>query len=341
MAIGRYYGYRITEFFEMAGPVLIVVSAIAVLGLLERHSESHPILAAGIPAFRLLRPLLIAGTILNVLLIANQEFVLPNLAVELQTPRGSDSASVQQVDPVYDYSNYLMHIDGKEVVIEEKKLAEASFWLPEQLAVPSYSLESESAIFLSKTDKHPSGWLLQNLSSPFSPEPLTEEGRKRIWPRPNGKDVFVVSDVSFDQLYNRGRNLKLLSSYQLIDRIRNPSTGLVPVRSQSIALHSRITRPFLSLISISIALPLVMRRESRSLIANMAICALVLGGFYIVTQGSLLLGGTPFLRADLAAWFPVILTGSASVWTSGYIRPNQPRCSWSCFGGRHSTPEHE
>lgn len=320
LAIVRHYSFRIPEFFEMAGPILVVVSAIAVLGLLEKHSESHPILAAGIPAFRLLRPLLVGGGLLNLMLVLNQELLLPRLAVELQTPRGSDNASIQKVDPVYDYSNHLMHIDGKEVIIEERKLVNASFWLPEELSVPSYSLEAETAVFIHKNDKHPSGWLLQNLISPFDPELLTAEGATRILPRPNGKDVIVVSDVSFDQLYNRGRNLKLLSSGQLIERIRNPSTGLVPVRSQSLALHSRVTRPILSLLSIAIALPLVMRRESRSLIVNMTICTVVLGAFYIITQGSLMLGGSSILRADLAAWFPVIFVGSASVWTAGYVQ---------------------
>lgn len=320
VAIVRYYSFRVPEFFEMAGPILVVVSAIAVLGLLEKHSESHPILAAGIPAFRLLRPLLIGGGLLNLMLVLNQEFLLPGLAVELQTPRGSDSASIQKVDPVYDYSNHLMHIDGKEVIIEEQKLVNASFWLPEELSVPSCTLEAETAVFIHKNDKHPSGWLLQNLISPFDADLLTKEGATRILPRPNGKDVIVVSDVSFDQLYNRGRNLKLLSSGQLIERIRNPSTGLVPVRSQSLALHSRVTRPILSLLSIAIALPLVMRRESRSLIVNMTICTVVLGGFYIITQGSLMLGGSSMLRADFAAWFPVIFVGSASVWTAGYVQ---------------------
>ena len=214
----------------------------------------------------------------------------------------------------------MMHIDGKEVVIEERKLIAASFWLPEELSVPSCSLEAEEAVFIEENAKHPSGWLLKNLISPFEESKLTKIGGTRILPRPNGRDVFVVSDVSFDQLYNRGRNLKLLSSLQLVDRIRNPSTGRVPVRSQSLALHSRVTRPILSLLSLTIALPLVMRRESRSLIMNMTLCAGVLGVFYIVTQASLMLGGTQFLRADLAAWFPVILTGSASVWTAGYIQ---------------------
>ena len=319
-AIGRFYGFRVAEFLEMAGPTLIVLSAIAVLGLLEKHSESHPILAAGIPAFRILQPMLLGGTLLSVILIVNQEVIMPGLAVELQTPRGSTNASVQKVEPVYDYFNYLMHIDGEEVVIEDRKLVRASFNLPRELATQSYAIESESAVYMAKTDRHPAGWLLQNLTGLFDANMLTEEGRARVIPRSNGRDVFIISDVSFDQLYNRGRNLKLLSSMQLIERIRNPSTGYVPVQSQSLALHSRITRPLLTLFSIAIALPLVMRRESQSLIMNMAVCALVLGVFYGFFQGCLALSSSHFLRPDLAAWLPVIVMAGASVWTSGYVQ---------------------
>jgi lipopolysaccharide export system permease protein len=255
------------------------------------------------------------------LLIVNQEFVMPRIAVQLQAPRGSDHAKVQRVEPVYDYSNYLMHIDGERVIVEERRLKEASFNLPEELARDVCTLRAESAIFVPASDHNPSGWLLQNLTGVFDEQLLTEEGRKRVIPRDNGKDVFIVSDVSFDQLYNRGRNLKLLSSAQLVERIRNPSTGLIPLRGQSLALHARVTRPLLSLLSLSIALPLVMRRESRSLIGNMAICALVLGFFYVFTQGCLIMGSSGLIpRPDLAAWIPVIASGVASVWTSGYVQ---------------------
>lgn len=319
-AIIRYYGVRVSEFFEMAGPILIVVSAIAVLGLLEKNSESHPILAAGIPAFRLLRPMLIGTGILNVLLIANQEFVMPNIVVELQTQRGGFTATSQEVEPVYDYPNYMMHIDGSEIVIEERKLADASFALPKELAKRPYALKCEAAIFMPKTEKHSSGWMLKNLTGPFHEDMLTEIGRERIIAHSNGKDVFIVSDVSFDQLYNRVSNVKLLSSAQLVERIRNPSTGPIPVVRQSVALHSRITRPILSLLAVAMALPLVMRRESQSLILNMTICALVIGGFYVLTQASQMLGGNELIRADFAAWLPVIVTSGATVWTSGFVQ---------------------
>ena len=320
LSILRYYSYRVAEFLQMTGSILIVISCVTVLGLLEKHSESHPILAAGVPAFRLLRPLVIGGILLNMALVANQEFIMPRIAVELQTPRGSQSAETQKVEPVYDYSNCMMHIDGDQVVIEERRLDNATFDLPSELANESYALKCESAVYMPKTDKHPAGWLLRNLTGLFDAEMLTEAGRKRIVPRSNGKDLFIVSDVSFDQLYNRGRNLKLLSSMQLVERIRNPSTGVMPMQRQSLALHSRLTRPMLCLFSIAIALPLVMRRESVSLIMNMAICAFVLGAFYIFTEGCLAMGDARFIRPDLAAWIPVMTMGSASVWTSGYVQ---------------------
>ncbi|MEZ6123812.1 MAG: LptF/LptG family permease [Planctomycetaceae bacterium] len=319
-AIGRYYSVRITDFLEMVGPILIVVSAITVLGLLQKHSEAHPILAAGVPAFRMLRPLLIGAGVLNVLLIFNQEFVMPRLAVELQTKWGGSAASVQKVEPVYDYDNFMMHIDGRSVIVEERKLVDASFALPPELSQPVYTLKCEAAVFMPATERRRGGWLLKNLTGLFDEDMLTDEGRQRVRGHENGRDVFITSNVSFDQLYNRVGNARLLSTTQLVERIRNPSTGPIPVIRQSIALHSRVTRPILSLLAVAMALPLVMRRESHSLIANMTVCALVLGCFYLLNQGCQMVGGTGLVRADLAAWFPVIVTGGATVWTSGYVQ---------------------
>jgi lipopolysaccharide export system permease protein len=319
--IGLYYFYRAFQFFEMAGPMLIVVSVIAVLGLLRKNSETFPILAAGIPAFRLLKPLLVAAMILNGALILNQEIIIPAFAIPLQTPRGSELAQVQKVEAVYDHSNHLMHIDGDQVLIKEQTLIGAGFQLPTpQLSRHFFVLKAEKARYVSATDKSPAGWLLQNLIGVYDENILTEEGRQRVIPSRNGKDVFIVSDVSFDQLYNRGRNVQFLSSIQLIQRLRNPATGPIPVRRQSMALHCRLTRPILCLINIAIALPLVFRKESHSLITNMAVCAAVLGVFYGLTEASFALGGTGLIAADLAAWIPVVVTGVAGAWTSGLVQ---------------------
>ena len=318
--IGVYYAFRMSDFLELAGPILVTVSVVAVLGLLEKHSESHPLLAAGIPAFRLLRPFLIATAVLNLLIIANQELLMPEIAVQLQTPRGKDHPTKQQVIPVYDYSNHMMSIDGESVSLAESRLDAAIFYLTPELAAGGCTLRADSAVYRQASADRPAGWLLINQTGRFDEELLTPLGRERIFPQRNGQDVFVTSEVSFDQLYDQGRNPKLLSSSQLVKRIRNPATGTVPVRRQSLALHSRITRPLLSMLSAVIALALVLRKESMGLIVNLATCGLVLAATFGITQGSLLLGNAGLIRPDVAAWFPVVVTGTTSVWTAGYVQ---------------------
>ncbi len=76
----------------------------------------------------------------------------------------------------------------------------------------------------------------------------------------------------------------------------------------------------LSLLSVMIALPLVLRRESGDLIVNMAICGLVLALVFGFAQGSLLAGGSNLISPALAAWLPIVVTGTTSVWASGYVQ---------------------
>jgi lipopolysaccharide export system permease protein len=154
----------------------------------------------------------------------------------------------------------------------------------------------------------------------LDPNSLTPEGRKRIFPAGGGTGAFIISDCSFDYLCNAGRNTRLISSNQLIERIRKPAAGAVSVRAQSLALHARITRPILCLLSIALALPLVLRRESISLISNLAVCAAVLGVFYGITQACLAVGTREIFSPDTAAWIPVVLNGMAAAWTSTLVQ---------------------
>ena len=318
--IALYYLYRSSDYLGLAGLILVSISTMAVLGLMEKNSESHPVLAAGIPAFRLLKPFLMGTAALNFLIICNQELIIPSIAVELQTPRGRDQTIKQEVIPVYDYSNHMMSIDGESVSVAESRLDTATFYLPPELAQGGCALRAESAIYLPANDRHPSGWILTNQTGVFDPKLLTDEGRKRIIPKSNGKDVFVASEVNFDELYYQGRNPKLLSSMQLVKRIRHPATGSVTVRQQSLALHSRVTKPLLSMMGAAIALPLILRKESTGLVINLAICSCVLAAIFGITEGSLLLGNAGLIRPELAAWLPVVFAGTTSVWTSGYVQ---------------------
>jgi lipopolysaccharide export system permease protein len=328
--IVSYYMIRFTEFFEMAGPIMSIVAVIVVLAMIHKNSEIQPILAAGIPTYRMAVPFLLGMGVVNVALILNQEFMIPALAQKLQTPRGSAQETGQSVEPLYDYDRdgtAVLHIDGDRIHLSSRKMTNASFTVrAPKLAHRMITIKATEAIFYPPTAKRPqSGWLLKdiNQSGDFQKElfeNLTESGQKTIHQQQDSPDLFVVSNVSFDQLYNRTRNHAMISSVQLARRIRRPAAGTASLRGQKLHLHFRFTRPLLAFAMVLGCVPLVLRRESRSLIGNMALCFVTMGAMYLVGQVCLYLGGTSLLATDLAAWLPVILCGGAAAFMSSGVQ---------------------
>ncbi|MDA1016757.1 MAG: LptF/LptG family permease, partial [Planctomycetota bacterium] len=140
-----------------------------------------------------------------------------------------------------------------------------------------------------------------------------------VVPRPNSNDVFVVTDVTPDRLRNRGKGSSLMSTADLVSRIRNPAMGVVSVRTQTLNVHTRLTRPLSALLMVFVVVPLIIRRESRSLIGNMAICCCSLAGIHGLAQVCQNLGGS-LVSPDLAVWTPVIFSGGLGAWLTGSVQ---------------------
>ncbi len=141
-------------------------------------------------------------------------------------------------------------------------------------------------------------------------------GQRIVTPMEDPHDVFVATDISFDQLSNRNKSYKYISSLELIRRIRNPAFGTTSIRGQIIHLHARLVTPIANVLCVFVAVPLILRRESRGLVTNMAVCAGVLGGVYLLSQGFLYCGRVNWLPADLSAWASPIFTGTLGAWLS-------------------------
>lgn len=312
MQIGQYYAYQAIQFFELIGTVLVIISVMIVLAMMQKRSEFHPILAAGIPAFRIAIPFVVGAVAINGLLIANQELLIPNVAHKLQAARGSEESEDREVEPVHDHFNHMMRIDGQSITPSTRTLHNAIFTLPNPLVSEVITVSTPEAVYYPRSSRGP-GWLLKNAKDGLQNAQVTAEGSKVILPTMSD-DVFIVSKVGFDQLYNRGSNYKLLSASQLVHRIRNPATGFVPIRAQGMHLHFRVTRPIINIATVLLTIPLILKRESRSLVTNMAVCTLVLGFFYGILQASLYVGTTSLLATDYAAWLPVVATGAGAAW---------------------------
>lgn len=316
------YLYQASSFFNMIGAILGVVSTMIVFALLQKHSEIHPMLAAGVPVYRLLLPALIGMAVLNTLLIANQELIIPHIANELASPRGKAKSLVRQIDPILD-TNTMVFIGQGELLINQEKLRNAVFSLPIQdVADKDLSIKVETASYIHATDEHQAGWVLQGLNHPVEEiiAHINSAGRKVVTALPDNKGLFIATSLSFLDLTHRNQSTQYFSTIDLIRRLKTPNSNTIAQRKQKMMLHGRITAPLLNLLAIMVAIPLVLRKESRGLVGNLAICGAVLTALLAVMHGSTYLGNARLIEPDIAAWVPVIATGSFASWVSGYIQ---------------------
>lgn len=315
--MATFYTYQAADFFEKVGLILSVVSVMVVLALLQKSNELHPILAAGVPTYRLVRPFVIGTLIIVAALTINQELVIPSIAHRLQAGRHADNEKGQKVEPLTDYRTNI-NVFGDEIFVTKGVLEGARFHLPSPGIVhDAIELKAKRAVYHKQTGKRPAGWLLHSVSTEIEEEALTPAGRLEVVRRSDG-DIFVVTDITPDRLTNRGKSQWLMSTSELVKSIRNPSVGIVSVKAQTLDVHSRLTRPISAVLMVFIVVPLVIRRESRSLIGNMARCSLSLAAVYGLTQVCNSLGG--IMSPDLAVWMPVIFSGGLGAWLTGSVQ---------------------
>ena len=166
----------------------------------------------------------------------------------------------------------------------------------------------------------PAGWYLFGVNPKYEDIPLTEDGRRIIRHIPKNDGVFVATALAPDQLYKRSSNYTRLSSLELVRRIQSPAFGLVSVQRLVMHLHSRMVQPLLNVIAVLITIPLMVRRESLSLVVDSGLCAMLHGGLFGLVQGCQFLGGAHVIPADLAAWLPVIIGGCLCAIVSGALK---------------------
>jgi len=313
----EFYVYQSSIFFDMVSPILTVLSGVVVFSLMVRHGELNPVLSAGIPTYRLAIPLAFATITVNCFIVANQELLIPRIADKVQADRGDQGNSTQFVEPVYDFSTRIM-INGQEVSLTEQRMMKAEFVLSKPTVHDFVTVKSPEAHYQVGSPDSSGGWLLKNASPRYDELEIAEFAKEMILPGNDPNDIFIVTDVGCDQLCNRNTS-SLISTPDLIARINNPSFSDLSIRKQTMDLHFRLTRPLMNLIAVLMSIPFVLRKESRSQILNIAFCASVMGGLFVINQCFFYLGTVRLISPDQAAWFPVITCGTLAAWFSNRV----------------------
>jgi lipopolysaccharide export system permease protein len=325
-AIAQHYSYRACYFFGMIGGTLEVIAAMVALILVQKHGELNPILSAGISTFRLMRTLLVGACVVNAVILVNQELVIPRIAVHLMADAGSGSKKMSgTVEPVMDFATDLV-IAGQQLNVRERKIVGAQFVLkPPKLCEKLTTITATEAAPLENNDHRQIGWLLEGASIPgvanaYQSLELTELGRKFIKPGNSPDQISIRTDVGFDRLHNRDSHYEFLPTLELMRRLRNPSFSNRSLRSQNLYLHERMTKPLLNLIVVAVGVPFVVRKESKSLLTNLAMCSAVMGGMLGVNELCMYLGKAAVVAPELAVWAPIIIWGTAAAWFTGLVR---------------------
>lgn len=313
--MASYYSYQSSQFLEMCGPILSVVDAMIVFALLMRNSEFQPVLAAGVPTRRLLMPIVLSAVMVNGLMSANQELMIPRIANILQTPRDSLLKGATEIEPLTDPSSGI-HVAGQELSLDPQLIKNAEFVLPPEVVQELTTLKAKEAVYYAAAADRPAGWLLKNVDPPYSRLTLTEEGRRLVRSRiDKPTDLFIVSELSFDLLYNRLQSSKYISSTELIHRLQSPAFGEATARLAQ-HLHARLVRPLANILCVLLTAPLVLRKESRGLITNMAIAAAVLTVILGLSEAVAYGGKSGAITPEISAWIPIFITGTLVAWLS-------------------------
>lgn len=318
--MGLYYFFNAFPFLDLIGPTLAVMSVITVLAMLQRSKEIYPLLSAGVPTYRLAVPIMIGVMTIVLAITVNQEIVIPRLGDRLQAARGAAQSVVQSVQTARDFVTNI-EVTGSKLDISERHIDAPEFLLPVSTVVTEpVTLRGSKALHIPAKGNRPSGWLIKDPSLTYEQLKLTENGSTLIYAKPGSSDMFVVTSVTIDQLHSSGASFKVLSTAELIQRIRNPAFGPRSIHKQSIHLHERLTRPFLILFAALIVIPLTMKKESRGLIANLVLAVTTLGVVFAIGQGTLIMGSMNMISIALGAWIPLVLSGTLSVLLSNKVQ---------------------
>jgi lipopolysaccharide export system permease protein len=268
----------------------------------------------------LARPILGGTLLINLILIGNQELLIPQIANDLQLRPGQDASSSDKIQPVYDHSTNILIASG-QIFPRALKLTKGEFVLPAtEIASDLTRIQSAEAVYENDGPEGRSGWMLSDAKPQFDEISLTPLGRDTVFPGPTPGEMFIATDISFQELLNRNKSFTYLSTLQLLERVKNPAYGILSARTQSLHLHTRFSTPILNVLIVLLIVPLIVRRESRGILTNLALSVFAILFMLVIGQVFQYCGSASILPLDLAAWGPVIVCGTASAWCSEFVR---------------------
>jgi lipopolysaccharide export LptBFGC system permease protein LptF len=317
-----FYFYQAFFFFVQLSGVIAVVAAAFTLMRLSRFNETTALLAAGTPMLRIAASVVIAGVVLNLLLLPiDQEILIPRMIPKLIREHNDVHRSSLKTFPVQ------MMTDKDHGLFNAGMYYPASEQSPPHIVCldvierdaqlrPTAHLYADSAVW----DQGQRRWNLSNgklapITPPDRPTPTQGVGSVNIY----------QSDITPDEIaLNLGKDyiqlLPISKIDQLLDLKRYGTLDLLRVK------HLRFSQPLANVILLLLAISTVLTREPGTLktaaLRCMTLTGLCMGSVFIGYQ----MAASPpspdliNLWPALMTWMPVFIFGPLSVYLLDRIK---------------------
>ncbi|MCH2183241.1 MAG: LptF/LptG family permease [Mariniblastus sp.] len=309
-----FYGPALIELFDKMAGILVLVSAIFAVTWIQRKRELLAIEAAGITKGRVVRPIIIASTVILLFSIANRELVIPNFKQQLG--RSIQDWTEQGSVPFASYRDSAsgMMIRASQLNLADQTLAEAEFELPLRLTKYYKQIEGELARNVRATPLHPAGMLIEGVKQPANPDQISSVAcdgatvifspRDYAWLKED--QVFIACNLDLEEIVFGRQMAKYASVYEMVQSLSKPSRRFG--FGDQVQIHGRILQPVLDLTLLLLGLPLVISRPNQNLFVAAALCMVIVVMVQLTTMASHALGAYSVIQpAVFSAWIPVLV----------------------------------
>jgi len=308
--IADYYVYNLPLYFSQLSGVITSFAACATLARLQRQNEITAVLSSGTSMYRLAAPVIVAGLVMNALLVFDHEVILPSVAPKLVRQR--DDVEGIRVEPVWfvkDGESRLinaLHFSPKQQAIRDLIVMELSTD-PATCGQLGDVITAHKALW----DPQRQGWAL--------------EGGKRCSVTDNeqaglfGQHFMERQALDFYPCRLTPEELQLRQSTQWIGFLSTRQLNVLAKRGdvnpERIAQvkHARFTMPISNMILLLLGLSFFMQRMPESVLNQGAKALGVCAVSFLVTFAGQQLIGAAGLNPALPAWVPVFLFGPLAV----------------------------
>jgi len=291
-----YYGPKVFQYFRDLSGMIVLLAAAFSLARMTRQNELTAVLASGISLKRVIAPIIFLGFLLNMLLVVDQEFILPRLADKLV--RRHDESSARRTVRVWNLPDREKALLSGRYDPEKKVLSKLYVILRKEGRLTGLITADRAERW---NPKEKSWRLINGLCFRFGNAEEAGAGDSM------DPCASYRSDLSPEYLWlQRNSSYKSLMSSKELSRLLDRDLKRGEYAEIISEKHFRFADPIINMVMLLLGLPMLVSREKRSTKTSIFLAIMGSGGCFLATFACKLLAGG-MMPPLLAAGLPIVI----------------------------------